>query len=62
MKPDERKGVLLAVALLERELLVGNHDDMATTEETKAGREWLERQLDIDDRRSTARGKYRRTR
>jgi hypothetical protein len=51
MTKRERNGVLLAVMLLERELLVGNHDDMATTEETKAGREWLERQLDIDERR-----------
>lgn len=59
MTADERKGVLLAVMLLERELLVGNHDDMATTEETKAGRKWLEKQLDLDQRRRKPRGGYR---
>lgn len=58
MTAAERKGIELARLLLERELIVGNHDEVATEEETKAGREWLEKQLDLDERRRKPRGKY----
>lgn len=52
----------LVVGLLERELAVARGGEMTDEEEEaiKATLDWLERQIEIDNRRRTKRGKYKR--
>ncbi len=62
MKAAARRGMPLVVGLLERELAVARGGEMTDEEEEaiKATLDWLERQIEIDNRRRTKRGKYKR--